>query len=169
MATAYPDLEGIYRRVIADPRSATRADRNAVFGHPPPDEEERLCVAKTGLTLTELKEKASTDPQKLTLEGSKIVLHPMGVLLEEWEALGSEERGEVMERRYLDTSPLKALLEEAEQKLLATRSKEETTTLLNANGRRVAIENEKTEAVFQRWRDFDASMRLREGTPWIQQ
>jgi hypothetical protein len=61
-----PNLEELYRRVIADPGSATRADRNAVFRLPPPDEEDRLCVAKTGSTVPELRKKALTEPEKLT-------------------------------------------------------------------------------------------------------
>lgn len=41
MHTPNPNYEELYRRVIADPCFATRADRNAVLGRPPPDEEDR--------------------------------------------------------------------------------------------------------------------------------
>lgn len=130
-----PDLEDLYRRVIADPASASRADRNAVFRLPPPDEEDHLCIAKTGLTIAELKLKTLTEPEKMTLDETKILSSAWGVLNGQWEALGSEECQNRLRREAEDTSSLKTLADEAEMKLLSVETQDETDATVNATKR----------------------------------
>ncbi|KAK4119593.1 hypothetical protein N657DRAFT_650082, partial [Parathielavia appendiculata] len=76
---AKPELAELYRRAVADPHSISRAERNAIWGHPPPEEENRLCVAKTGLTRAGLVAKAAAPPDELTLCEAKIICHHRGV------------------------------------------------------------------------------------------
>lgn len=78
---AKPELEELYRRAAADPRSISRAERNAIWGHPPPEEEDRLCVAKTGHTRAGLVAKAVANPDELTLYEAQILCPGRGVKL----------------------------------------------------------------------------------------
>jgi hypothetical protein len=74
--TRIPDeLKALFLRIAADPASATRADRNKIFGEPPPDEEDRLCKEKTGSTMEELKNKGLTNPDTLTEDECDILMH----------------------------------------------------------------------------------------------
>ncbi|KAL7971171.1 hypothetical protein HDV63DRAFT_373407 [Trichoderma sp. SZMC 28014] len=61
-----PEEKALYLRIIADPASVTRADKNQVFEKPPPDEEDRLCKEKVGATMEELRHKALSNPDTLT-------------------------------------------------------------------------------------------------------
>ncbi|KAL7937885.1 hypothetical protein V8C35DRAFT_319940 [Trichoderma chlorosporum] len=74
-----PEQKELFQRVAAagarDPASLTRADENQIFRCPPPDEEDRLCKEKTGLTLAELKDKVMTDVESLTELETELVLH----------------------------------------------------------------------------------------------
>lgn len=76
---AKPELEELYRRAAADPRSLSRVERNAILGRPPPEEEDWLCVAKTGLTRAGLVAKAFFNPGELTLCEAQILCHHRGV------------------------------------------------------------------------------------------
>jgi ABC-type phosphate transport system auxiliary subunit len=127
-----PDLKELYRRVIADPVSTTRADRNAVFRLPAADEEVLLCVANTGSTLAELRQRALAEPEKRTLDETKILSSPWSVLNHQWKALGSDDRKKRLKRQLEDTSALKALADEAELKLLAVEAQEERAASVNA-------------------------------------
>ncbi|KAL7921209.1 hypothetical protein ACQKWADRAFT_321683 [Trichoderma austrokoningii] len=61
-----PEEKALYLRIIADPASVTRADKNQVFERPPPDEEDRLCKEKVGITMEELRHKVLSNPDTLT-------------------------------------------------------------------------------------------------------
>lgn len=50
----------------ADPASVTRADKNHIFGHPPPDEEDGLCQEKIGMAMEELRRKVMSASETLT-------------------------------------------------------------------------------------------------------
>ncbi|KAL6898299.1 hypothetical protein GGI43DRAFT_91227 [Trichoderma evansii] len=69
-----PGEKALYLRIIADPASITRADKNQVYDQPPPDEEDRLCKDKTGLTMEELKYKALSNLETLTEDECKILI-----------------------------------------------------------------------------------------------
>ncbi|KAK3937494.1 hypothetical protein QBC46DRAFT_392626 [Diplogelasinospora grovesii] len=167
MATPNPDLEELYRRAIADPQSITRAERNAIRDWPPPEEEDRLCIAKTGRTRAELIAKAFASPDDLTRDEAMIVHHPQGVRFDADANLSVEERREHLKRRRIDPSPMKALQDEAERQLRVAAGEEEKAALLNAVKRQFAIDNAKQDAWLQYWREQDAARRLRSGTPWI--
>lgn len=53
------EQKALYERSLADnnPSLVTPAERNAVFLRPPPEEEDRLCREKVGLSMGELKAK----------------------------------------------------------------------------------------------------------------
>lgn len=61
-----PEEKALYLRIKADPASVTRADRNQVFEKPPPDEEDRLCKDRVGITMEELRHKALSNPEAMT-------------------------------------------------------------------------------------------------------
>lgn len=89
--TLSPDLEELCRRTIADPRSITRPEQNAIHGWPPPEDEDRLCIAKTGHTRTELVVKVFDNPDELTGDEAMIVSHPRGVNFDADTNLTAEE------------------------------------------------------------------------------
>jgi hypothetical protein len=61
------EQKALYERILAanDLSSVTRAERNIINNDPPPDEEDRLCLAKTGLTMAELRQKALASPESI--------------------------------------------------------------------------------------------------------
>ena len=71
-----PQDRALYERVatLKDPTSITRAEKNQLDGLPPPDEEDRLCVEKVGLTMAELKDKVAVSHVTLTQEEADIIL-----------------------------------------------------------------------------------------------
>lgn len=71
-----PELKALFQRIAAaaDPASVTRAERNQINQLPPPDEEDRLCKEKTGLTMEELKNKVMVDPETLTEVETYIII-----------------------------------------------------------------------------------------------
>lgn len=69
-----PEERALYLRIIADPASVTRADKNQVYEKPPPDEEDRLCKDKVGMTMEELKRKALSNPDALTEDECNILV-----------------------------------------------------------------------------------------------
>ncbi|TGO25132.1 hypothetical protein BPAE_0087g00390 [Botrytis paeoniae] len=54
-----PEDKALYERIatFTDPKSVTRAEKNQLFGLPPSDEEDRLCLEKIGLTVSEPNDK----------------------------------------------------------------------------------------------------------------
>ncbi|KAK4118226.1 hypothetical protein N657DRAFT_675669, partial [Parathielavia appendiculata] len=179
MDLAKPELEQLYRRAIADPHSISRAERNAIWGYPPPEEEDRLCVAKTGLTRAGLVAKAAAQPDELTLCEAKILHHHRGVNFDEaeeaapitdtldgfdrleaalWECIMEELRG---------PTPLEKLYNEAVARLCAVRSPEETTAVTNAARRENELAMADLETHEMLWREHEKARRLKVGTPWI--
>ncbi|THV55843.1 hypothetical protein BGAL_0003g00850 [Botrytis galanthina] len=71
-----PEDKALYERIalLTDPTSITRAEKNQLDGLPPPDEEDRLCVEKVGLTMAELKDKVAVSHVTLTQEEADIIL-----------------------------------------------------------------------------------------------
>ncbi|TGO55846.1 hypothetical protein BOTNAR_0236g00140 [Botryotinia narcissicola] len=71
-----PEERALYERVAlsTDPTLVTRAEKNQLHGLPPPDEEDRLCVEKVGLTMAELKDKVAASHVTLTREEADIIL-----------------------------------------------------------------------------------------------
>ncbi|EHK43390.1 hypothetical protein TRIATDRAFT_310935 [Trichoderma atroviride IMI 206040] len=67
--------KALYLRIIADPASVTRADKNKVYEKPPPDEEDRLCKDKTGMTMEQLRHKALSNPDALTEDECDILAY----------------------------------------------------------------------------------------------
>lgn len=61
---------GLYQRIAnagsAETAAVTRADRNKALHRPEPEEEDRLCASKVGITMPELRAKAITSPDILT-------------------------------------------------------------------------------------------------------
>lgn len=74
-----PQDRALYERVAAlkDPTSVTRAEKNQLFGLPPPDEEDRLCQEKVGLTVLELNDKIMSSSD--TLSESEVSIATFGV------------------------------------------------------------------------------------------
>ncbi|KAF7936223.1 uncharacterized protein EAE98_002442 [Botrytis deweyae] len=77
-----PEDKALYERIatLEDPTSVTRAEKNQLLGVPPPDEEDRICKEKTGLTMAELENKVMTSSDTLSEEEVNIIL--FGVM---WE------------------------------------------------------------------------------------
>ncbi|KAH6842453.1 hypothetical protein B0I37DRAFT_381962 [Chaetomium sp. MPI-CAGE-AT-0009] len=170
---AKPELEELYQRAAADPRSISRAERNAILNHPPPDEEDRLCVAKTGHTRAGVVAKAVANPDELTLCETQILCHSRGVNYDTFERAGPASQSDIdrleMEvlQSFREPTPLEKLRNEAMNQLWAIRSAEEITAVLNASNRRLAIEVIEDEATAEKWREFERARRLKVGTPWI--
>ena len=146
---AKPELEELYRRAAANPRSISRAERNTIWGHPPPEEEDRLCVAKTGHTRAGLVAKAVANPDELTLCEAQILCHGRGVNynIPEYAGPPSLDRLEMLMLQYLkEPTLLEKLQNEAVGQLWAIRSAEEIAAVMNANNRRNAIEAIEIEA-----------------------
>lgn len=64
----------LHLRAKADPSTITRAERNLIHHLPSPEEEDRLCRAKVGLDMSQLKEKAFADPDSLTEAEADIIV-----------------------------------------------------------------------------------------------
>ncbi|KAM0524432.1 hypothetical protein ACHAPE_000526 [Trichoderma viride] len=69
-----PEEKVLYLRIIADPTSATRADKNQVYEKPPPDEEDRLCKDRVGITMGELRHKALSNPDAMTEDECNVLI-----------------------------------------------------------------------------------------------
>ncbi|KAK4136073.1 hypothetical protein BT67DRAFT_440225 [Trichocladium antarcticum] len=72
---------------------------NAIFCQPPPEEEDRLCVVKTGHTVAELKTKAISNPDGLTRDEATIVHHPPSVLFPRFKSDSERKRSMTSSRR----------------------------------------------------------------------
>lgn len=79
MATENTNLTELYRRATSDPTSITRAEHNLIHDWPSPEEEDRLCVARTGHTRAELVTIAVANPEDLTYDEAMILYHSKGV------------------------------------------------------------------------------------------
>lgn len=77
-----PEDKALYEHIatLTDPTSVTRAEKNQLSGVPPPDEEDRICKEKTGLTMAELENKVMTSSDTLSEAEVNIIL--FGVM---WE------------------------------------------------------------------------------------
>ncbi|KAK4205973.1 hypothetical protein QBC37DRAFT_435637 [Rhypophila decipiens] len=73
-----PEMRDLYQKAVATPETITHAEKNLIIGRPPPDEEERLCLAKVNLTVPQLREKAITHPEQLTPLEARIIMHGAG-------------------------------------------------------------------------------------------
>ncbi|KAF7853631.1 hypothetical protein EAF04_010622 [Stromatinia cepivora] len=71
-----PEDKALYEHVasLADPTLVTRAEKNQLFGVPPPDEEDHLCLEKVGLTMAELNNKVMTSSDTLSEVEVNIIL-----------------------------------------------------------------------------------------------
>lgn len=158
------DLETLCRRAIADPHSITRDERNTIWRLPLPEEEDRLCVEKTGHTRARLVAKALATPDDLTREEATIILDPRGVLS---NAQGSTSictpAGDAGPR----STQLEELRDQAAGALQRAAGEGEKTALLNAFNREVALNQALTEEADRHFEEWEASRRLQNGTPWI--
>jgi hypothetical protein len=70
------EQRALHQRILAaaDPASVTRAERNQLYLRPTPDEEDRLCREKVGLTMPELQDKVMTSPDTLTETECNIIV-----------------------------------------------------------------------------------------------
>ena len=168
MTRENPDLEPLYRRAIADPESITRAERNAIWGWPPPEEEDRLCVARTGHARAELIAKAFSNPDDLTLLEVKIVYHLDGV-----QVRMNPSREEQLEpqayslRRSMNPSPTEVLFDEAQRALMKLDGEDEKTAWVNAAKREFAPHTAKLDEWRRQWQELDRANRLKTGTHWM--
>ncbi|KAI3396861.1 hypothetical protein diail_11633 [Diaporthe ilicicola] len=155
------ELEQLYRRVIADPQSATRAEYNIVWQWPPPEEEDRLCVEKTGLTRAGLVAKALAAPGELTRDEALIIHDAQGVNFAARPSIA-----EVLRRRK-ERTPLDALRDEAGASLRRAAGAGEKAALMNAVERTIALGRAEAETTQRGWDEREAAERLRAGTPWV--
>jgi len=165
MALADPDLEALYRRAIADPKSITRAERNAIWGWPPPEEEDRLCIARTGHTRAELIAKALSSPDDLTPLEAKIVYEREGAQVKldlSWEE--KQERRTLLYRVSRDKSPLQVLCNEAWSAVI---DPQEWTAHGNAYKSERAAENTRLDEMYRQEQELLRTRRLEQGTPWM--
>jgi hypothetical protein len=161
-------LEELYRRAAADPQSISRAERNAIWNHPPPEEEDRLCVANTGRTPAELLAKALVSPDELTHLETKILCHSRGVNYDipYDECPATLDKLEAAFVDYLaKPAPLEKLRNEAVDRLWATRSADEVNAMLNANAPYSAFEWAEMKALQEQSREADRARQLKIGTP----
>lgn len=98
----------LYQRIAnagsAEAAAVTRADRNRVLHRPEPEEEDRLCASKVGLTMPELRAKAITSPDTLTELECKIIMrgadfeNPVNMRNPAWISNLPPEEGELAKR-----------------------------------------------------------------------
>ncbi|KAJ4303863.1 hypothetical protein N0V88_001460 [Collariella sp. IMI 366227] len=159
---AKPEHEGLYRRAAADPQSISRAERNAIWNHPPPEDEDRLCVAKTGCTRAELLAKALANPEQLTHLETKILCDYRGVNYDMPKYGTFDERLEELGLNILrQPTPLEKVRNEAVERLWAIRSIEEVNAMANANAILFAFQKTEMEARHQELRDMDKARLLK--------
>ncbi|KAM7196604.1 hypothetical protein V8F33_006103 [Rhypophila sp. PSN 637] len=148
-----PEMRALYQKAIATPEAITPAEKNLIIGRPPPDEEERLCLAKVQLTVPQLREKAIAHPEQLTQLECKIIMHGAG--------FDPTKRGNVVET-FLD----KGLTWSKDDRNLeldakaAVRTRDELRAYVNANQRAKVWAEQRLEEVAAKrgidvsnWRD----------------
>ncbi|KAK3687973.1 hypothetical protein B0T22DRAFT_458391 [Podospora appendiculata] len=157
--------ETLYLRVIASPQSATRAERNFIQQLPSPEEEDQMCVAKTGLTLTELVAKALATPDDLTFVEAKIV--SLGILHDAFDNVGFDEREKRYDLRYMEPSPLQALQNKAIEAIHQARGEDEKKAGISASKIWTALDKIESDKQYESWRQARAARRLKAGTRWM--
>lgn len=156
------NLEELCRQAIADPHSITRDEHNIIRQWPPPDEEDRMCVEKTGHTRAELVAKALATPDSLTRDEAMIVHHPLGVHF--------ETQGSIFDlpgNFGTQLSPLEELRDQMTGVLRGAASEDAKRAVLNAFNRQNAIDQAKIDEGQRRWDEWEAARRLERGTAWI--
>jgi len=127
----------LHQRIIANPTTVTRAERNEIYRHPTPEEEDRLCQEKIGLTMSELKEKAITNSDTLTETECDLIVYG-----------ASHERGNPDSRAnsfwFINLPPDDVKLVQKARGLLASE-----------------YENEVFKRAYKRFKDFDSVRRER--------
>ncbi|KAK3324400.1 hypothetical protein B0T19DRAFT_229633 [Cercophora scortea] len=157
--------EALYLRVIASPQSATRAERNFIRQLPSPEEEDQMCVAKTGFTHAELEAKALATPDDLTFVEAKIV--DSGILYDAFDGIGFDERQKRYTLRYMQPSPLQALQNKATDAMYEARSEDEKKAAYSAFKIWSALEKIESNKQREIWRQHAAARRLETGTHWM--
>lgn len=156
------NLEKLCRRAIADPQSITRDEYNIIWRWPSPDEEDRICVEKTGHTRAELVAKALAIPDELTRDEAMIVHHPLGVRY--------ETQGSIFDlpgNFGTQLSPLKELRDQATGVLRGAAGEDAKRAVLNACNRQNAIDQAEIDEGQRRWDEWEVARRLERGTAWI--
>jgi len=72
------EQKAMHQRIVANPTTVTRAERNQIYRHPTPEEEDRLCRDKVGLTMPELKGKAIANSDTLTETECDLIVYGAG-------------------------------------------------------------------------------------------
>lgn len=140
-----PELRALYQKAIATPDALTYAERNRIRERPPPDEEERLCLAKVHLTLPQLYEKAIAHPEQLTPLETKIIMHGA-----HYDADQSRAALDRFLQKPLTTSKEDRNLELEAKGAIQTQT--ELRAWINANDRWTAWAEERREAAASRRR-----------------
>lgn len=131
-----PEQRALYQKAIATPHALTHAERNLINERPPPDEEERLCLAKVNLTVPQLQEKAIAHPEQLTKLEAKIVCH--GAHYDPAHTRAALDR---ILQKPLSMSKEDRLLEQEAKGAIMTQA--ELRAWMNANQRLMAWPHEK--------------------------
>lgn len=155
-------LEKLCRRAIADPHSITRDEYNIIWQWPSPDEEDRICVEKTGHTRAELVAKALATPDDLTRDEAMILHHPLGVHFETQGSLFDPPGND-----HTQSSQLEQLRGQATGVLRGATSEDAKRAIMNACNRQNAIDQAEIDEVQRRWDEWEAARRLARGTAWI--
>lgn len=140
------NLEKLCRRAIADPQSITHDEYNIIWQWPSPDEEDRICVEKTGHTRAELVAKALAAPDELTRDEAMVVHHPLGVHF--------ETQGSIFDlpgNFGTQLSPLEELRDQATGVLRGAATEDAKRAVLNACNRQNTIEQAEIDEGQRRW------------------
>lgn len=157
------DLENLCRRALADPHSITRDEYNIIWQWPAPDEEDRICVEKTGHTRAELVAKALATPDELTHDEARILHHPRGVHFEKQSSI-FDLPGVFGNRPF---SPLEELRDRASGVVSGAASEDAKRARMNAFDRAMAIEQAEYDERERLVAEWEAARRLARGTAWI--
>lgn len=156
------DLEELCRRAIADPHSITRDEHNIIWQWPSPNEEDRICVEKTGHTRAELLAKALATPDDLTRDEAMIIHHPLGVHFEKQRSIFDPHFNTPL-------SPLEELRDQATGVLRAAAGADAKKAILNAYERQNVIDQAEMDESQRRFDEWEAARRLERGTAWIKE
>lgn len=137
-----PELRALYQKAIATPNAITHAEKNLILERPPPDEEERLCLAKVHLTLPQLQEKAIAHPEQLTPLEAKIIMHGA-----DYDPAQNRAALDKFLQKQLSMSEDRGLELDAKG---AVKTRAELCAYMNANERLMAWADERREAAAAR-------------------
>jgi len=70
--------KAMHQRIVANSTTVTRAERNQIYRRLPPEEEDRLCRDKVGLTMPELKGKVIANSDTLTETECDLIVYGAG-------------------------------------------------------------------------------------------